>query len=93
MKTRPEFAENMSKYKVAYNEYYKDEEKIRYILPRYAKYDTKQIARLTHIEHYTIDISEYVKSGNVIKKDTFVLYDYLERNPINYQACIYEIEI
>ena len=44
---------------------------------------------MTHIEHYTIDIQELINNKKIIEKDYFILYDYLERNPINYQARIY----
>ena len=89
VKSRPEFAEDMNIYKDKYNELYKNEEQIRAILPAYNQYDTKQIARMTHIEHYTIDIQELINNKKIIEKDYFILYDYLERNPINYQARIY----
>ena len=89
VKSRPEFADDMNIYKDKYNEFYKDEEHIRNILPAYHQYDTKQIARMTHIEHYTIDIQELIENKKIIEKDYFILYDYLERNPINYQARIY----
>ena len=89
VKSRPEFADDMNIYKDKYNEFYKDEEHIRNILPAYHQYDTKQIARMTHIEHYTIDIQELINNKKIIEKDYFILYDYLERNPINYQARIY----
>ena len=89
VKSRPEFAEDMNIYKDKYNELYKNEEQIRDILPAYNQYDTKQIARMTHIEHYTIDIQELINNKKIIEKDYFILYDYLERNPINYQARIY----
>lgn len=89
VKSRPEFAEDMNIYKDKYNELYKNEEHIRDILPAYNQYDTKQIARMTHIEHYTIDIHELINNKKIIEKDYFILYDYLERNPINYQARIY----
>lgn len=89
VKSRPEFAEDMNIYKDKYNELYKNEEQIRAILTAYNQYDTKQIARMTHIEHYTIDIQELINNKKIIEKDYFILYDYLERNPINYQARIY----
>lgn len=93
VKTRPEFAEDMSIYKEKYNVFYKDEEHIRKILPAYGKYDTKQIARMTHIEHYSIDIWELMENKKIVEKDSFILYDYLERNPINYQARIINLKL
>ena len=91
IKTRPEWAELIDELKKRYNEFYKDEEAIRKILPNYNSYDTKQIARLTNIESYSIDVIEYVEHGVMNKQETYILYDYLERNPINYQASIKKV--
>jgi len=93
MKTRPEWAAMTDKLKKQYNEFYKNEENIRDILPNYKEYDTKQIARLTNIEKYEIDMITYMESGQIEDRTTYVLYDYLDRNPINYQATVYSIEI
>ncbi len=93
IKTRPEWAPMPDELKKRYNEFYKNEESIRDILPSYSEYDTKQIARLTNVERYNIDVIEYMEQGFVNKKETYVLYDYLERNPINYQANITRVEI
>ena len=93
MKTRPEWAAMTDKLKKQYNEFYKNEENIRDILPNYKEYDTKQIARLTNIEKYEIDMITYMESGQIEDRTTYVLYDYLDRNPINYQATVYCIDI
>ena len=93
VKSRPEFAEDIDQYKNVYNEYYKNEENIRNVLPNYSQYDTKQIARMTHIEKYNFDIIEFMENHKIVEKECYILYDYLQRNPINYQASIKEINM
>jgi hypothetical protein len=93
IKTRPEWAPMTDELKKRYNEFYKNEENIRGILPSYSDYDTKQIARLTNVEMYDVDVIEYMEHGVINNKEMYVLYDYLERNPINYQASIIRVEV
>ena len=91
MKSRPDWAEMSNELKKLYNKFYKNEEEVRNILSNYSEYDTKQIARLTNIEKFVIDVIEYMQTGKIVMKETYILYDYKDRNPINYQASIYDI--
>jgi radical SAM superfamily enzyme YgiQ (UPF0313 family) len=74
-KSRPVFSADISKYKKQMREFLKSET-IRTVLPDYAEYDSRQIEKMTHIEIFGID------SG----KETYILFDYKNRNPLNRQA-------
>ncbi len=79
-KTRPVFAGDYQIGKEELRSFY-DCEKIREkYLPRYAGYDKNQVRRMTHLEYFPL-IGRYV------------LFDYLERNPLNQEArtCIIEV--
>lgn len=79
-KTRPEFAADISKYKKEIREFFRSE-KVYEILPDYQNYDSKQIEKMTHVEVFGID------SG----KQSYILFDYKNRNPLNKQAKIIDI--
>ena len=59
--------------------FYEDEDRLRKYLPEYEKYDKNQMRRMTHLEYFE-------------KEKQYVLFDYLERNPLNQEArtCIIE---
>ncbi len=72
-KTRPDFAgENPLGKEQARRFYEKEAENHRYF-PGYGAYDKNQIRKMTHLEYFP-----------ALKKT--VLFDYLHRNPLNYEA-------
>ena len=55
--------------------------------------DRRISARLYHAEKYSYDVDNFIKTGNVIKNDTIILYDYGKRDDITYNVeyqCIEE---
>lgn len=86
LKSRPSFAKDISPYKDKYREFYKREEKMRVLLKGYETYDSKQISKMTHIEYFTIDIDATMENRKVVNKENFILFDYKNRNPLNYEA-------
>ncbi len=52
LKSRPEFARDLAEYKESVRSFYKEEEETRRYLPGYAQYDSKQLARMTHLEPF-----------------------------------------
>ena len=55
--------------------------------------DRRISARLYHAEKYSYDIDNFIKTGNVIKNDTIILYNYGKRDDITYNVeyqCIEE---
>ena len=86
LKSRPSYAENQDKDKDVYREFYRTPEMIEKYLPEYKEYQPKQIARMTHLEHFHYDIEETVKTGKIVPKEQFVIFDYKERDFLHYSA-------
>ncbi|MBE5958093.1 MAG: DUF4080 domain-containing protein [Lachnospiraceae bacterium] len=86
IKSRPGFAYDMSKYKKQINTFYINEEAERKYLPDYEGYDSKQLAGQTHIERFDFDVERYVSEGEYINNQTFILFDYKNRDPLHYSA-------
>ena len=79
-KTRPEFAGEYLVSKEFLRAFYENEsEKGRY-LPDYRGYDKNQLRRMTHLEYFA-ETKEYI------------LFDYLNRNPLNQEARISKIDV
>lgn len=93
-KSRPGFAGELSNYKQEITEFYKAEETNRTYLPDYTEYDSKQLARMTHVEvfHYPVWEKEALAAaradGRVKQEEApaFVLFDYKNRSPLTYEA-------
>lgn len=83
IKTRPKFAKDMNLYKKEIQSVFRHE-RLSEILPDYAEYDSKQIAKMTHIE-----VFEHL---DVDRKDKeFILFDYKNRSPLNNQARVINV--
>ncbi len=75
LKSRPAFAAEITeKEKQDIRRFYQTEEQERHYLPAYDQYDWKQLSRMTHLEPFRYPEPHYV------------LFDYQERNPLNYEA-------
>ncbi len=80
LKSRPAFATEITEEeKQDIRRFYQTEEQERRYLPAYAEYDWKQLSRMTHMEPFRYPEPHYV------------LFDYQERNPLNYEAKVQEI--
>ena len=104
LKSRPEFALELSCYKEAIRSFYKKEEQERKLLPDYEAYDWKQLSKMTHLEPFAHPVwdmegllGEYdtCAAGNPSEEQagqkpagTFVLFDYQKRNPLNREAAV-----
>lgn len=91
LKSRPEFARDLAEYKEAIRGFYKEEEEQRVYLPDYTTYDSKQLARMTHLEPFFFPVWEMPKRVVTKVSDNmeipyFVLFDYRERNPLTGEA-------
>lgn len=98
MKTRPSFGENLETYKDAYYDFFKDaqqknKEGEKNVLWGYREYQARQMARMTHVEHFNYDIEELEKSGRTVLKESHVLFDYKNRHPLTMEAMTTEISI
>lgn len=75
LKSRPGFADDITEEeKQEIRRFYQTEEQEHRYLPAYREYDWKQLSRMTHLEPFWYPEPHYV------------LFDYQERNPLNYEA-------
>ena len=75
LKSRPAFAAEITEEeKQDIRRFYQTEEHERHYLSAYDQYDWKQLSRMTHLELFRYPEPHYV------------LFDYQERNPLNYEA-------
>lgn len=86
LKSRPSFAESQEAYKTIYRNFYADEEKLQEYLNIDSTDNASKLKPNIHLEHYIIDIEQTVATGNVVQDEQFILYNYMNRNPLNNQA-------
>ena len=95
-KSRPEFAADLSAHKERIRDFYKKEEEKRRYLPCYAGYDSRQLAKMTHLEPFSYPVwdvgqmDELRAAGNAgagkNKEAKYALFDYRRRDPLTYEA-------
>lgn len=71
-KTRPSFARDLRPYREKIQGFYQQEEKERRYLPSYLEFDSRQLARMTHLE--------------ILGDGRMILFDYRNRDPLSYNA-------
>ena len=87
MKTRPAFAKSQDTLRDISREIYQKEEKTRELLPVYTEYNSKQLAKMTHLEVFEYSVWEYGECKK-LAEDQLIIFDYNERNPLNAEARI-----
>ena len=88
LKSRPDFAKDLTPYKDRIRSFYQKEETDRCCLPDYADYDSRQLSRMTHMEVFDYPVWEADIAGRMQKLDTprMVLFDYQTRDALTYEA-------
>ncbi len=88
VKSRPDFAADLTPYKEAMREFYRREEETRTYLPEYEAYDSKQLARMTHLEPFTYPVWDMgmCREVKTAEEPVFVLFNYEKRNPLTGDA-------
>lgn len=88
LKSRPDFAYDLQGYKEEIRSFYRQEEEEREYLPAYGEYDSKQLARMTHLEPFYYPVWKMPEKGmtEVSQTPAYVLFDYQERNPLTGEA-------
>lgn len=101
LKSRPDFAKDLLEYKEEIRSFYRKEEESRRYLPAYGDYDSRQLARMTHLEPFFYpvwnmpnrrerkELPQSVKGNQPV----YVLFDYQERNPLNEDARTVQIRV
>ena len=82
MKTRPQWANDLSAYKMQILDFYKKEEENPELLTDYQGYQARQTIKMTHIEVFTYDVID----ENEEKGAYPVLFDYKKRSPLTNDA-------
>ncbi len=102
LKSRPEFAKDLTVYKELLRGFYRQEEECREYLPAYEAYDSKQLSRMTHLEPFAYPVWERMDRkvtrvscdvALTAKAESLVLFDYRERSPLTGEARTVVIEI
>lgn len=82
MKTRPQWANDLSAYKMQILDFYKKEKENPELLTDYQGYQARQTIKMTHIEVFTYDVI----NENEEKGAYPVLFDYKKRSPLTNDA-------
>ena len=85
-KSRPAFAGEETVKKEEQQQFYDEEAKAHKYLVGYEKWDKRQLRKMTHIERFGYRVTEDVARG-----ETVLLFDYQNRNPLNYEARVVEV--
>ncbi|HOQ17526.1 MAG TPA: B12-binding domain-containing radical SAM protein [Defluviitaleaceae bacterium] len=87
-------------YKSQIRDFYRNEENIKCYLPKLIEYSSKQISRMAHLEIFSVDFTEWIKSigsgeesPSIDKKTTAILFDYYSKNQILGHAAYYKVSI
>ncbi len=88
VKSRPAFAKDLTPYKETMRDFYRKEEETRKYLPEYREYDSKQLARMTHLEPFLHPVWGMPDKGDakIIGAPVFFLFDYEKRDPLRGNA-------
>ncbi|MFI3177862.1 MAG: B12-binding domain-containing radical SAM protein [Eubacteriales bacterium] len=81
LKSRPNFARDLVEEKEALRNFYVREVKERNVLPQCEVQDSKQLAKMTHIEAFEC----------LYESKTYLLFDYTKRNPLTHGASVWNI--
>ena len=77
IKSRPKFASQDEDEKLELRAFYKE---------------YKNISKNIHIERFGIDVVEWMKRQEIVKRKQFILFDYRTMNPVNHQCRVEELE-
>lgn len=93
LKNRPDFLLPYSVTKDELHMFYDKESKEHNYLKDYDGYDRRQLRKMTHLEKFKYNVTKYKNKDNIdlLEQETYILFDYQHRNPLNYQAAIYNI--
>ena len=88
VKSRPDFASFLAIDKEIVRTFYEKEVENSKYLSGYEQFDAKQMARMTHLERFSYPVwnVRYEDIVAALDSERYVLFDYKERNPLNYEA-------
>jgi len=67
---------------VATRRFYEDSKNIQKYVTSLSEYTSKQIARMCHVQRFSINVSKWIASGfkNIVYEETYMLFNYTERD-------------
>lgn len=88
LKSRPDFAPDLQAYKEQIRDFYRTEEDERRYLPGYTDYDSRQLARMTHLEPFYYPVWSMPEHGEetAAAGPAYVLFDYQSRSQLTGEA-------
>ena len=86
LKSKPEFLTSFDVEREIYHSFFVEQELVKQYIQGYDAYNGKQISRLTHMEKFTFDIIATAREGKAIEKEEYILFDYMNRNPLDHAA-------
>lgn len=88
VKSRPDFTSFLANDKEIVRTFYEKEVENSKYLSGYEQFDAKQMARMTHLERFSYPVwnVRYEDIVAALDSERYVLFDYKERNPLNYEA-------
>ena len=86
-KNRPEFAGEELLSKEEERDFYDREAEEKKYLGGYETSEKRKLRKMTHLEKFTWDVT-----GDMQEKQLLLLFDYQERNPLDHQARVAEVE-
>lgn len=89
LKSRPNFAPDITRYKEFIWDFYRQEETERRFLKEYADYNAKQMIKMTHLEVFRYPVLDREVCHKGVKGQYPVLFDYQNRNKFTYDAAVY----
>ena len=93
VKSRPEFAGEIGEDEKEYQRaFYLQEEKEHRYLKGYEEYDHRQLAKMTHLEHFTYPVWDPEAAGKGVRTSGSVLFDYRNRDALTYDAAFWLLE-
>ena len=93
VKSRPEFAGETGEDEKEYQRaFYLQEEKEHRYLKGYEEYDHRQLAKMTHLEHFTYPVWNPEAAGKGVRTSGSVLFDYRNRDALTYDAAFWLLE-
>ncbi len=91
VKNRPSFCLSQDQWKEAKKEWSQREAREHGILSGYGDVTSKQLMNLVHVEVFEMDLDAYIKTGRVIRKPVWKVYDYRNRDPLTHDATVFTI--
>lgn len=88
LKSRPDFAKDMSLWKDELHKFYQREEENHQLLPEYLSYNARQMSKMTHMEafRYPVWEEDVLQVQVKMAREQLVLFDYQKRDSLTYQA-------